>query len=108
MNYLQSNLPQNWAAIDAEMKDEDMLMIDTGDDDDDEIEMDTSGGTGGGPDRSRCTNCGTTKTTAWRRNSDGKLVCNACGLYYRLHKVCSTITCTDYVLSPCRRIAQCR
>lgn len=32
-------------------------------------------------------NCKTTKTTAWRRNTvDNSLVCNACGLYYRLHK----------------------
>ncbi|UMM31362.1 hypothetical protein L5515_012868 [Caenorhabditis briggsae] len=35
---------------------------------------------------SRCSNCSTTKTTAWRRDLAGKLVCNACGLYYRLHR----------------------
>ncbi|KAE9421009.1 hypothetical protein Angca_002194, partial [Angiostrongylus cantonensis] len=35
---------------------------------------------------SRCSNCMTTKTTAWRRDMAGKLVCNACGLYYRLHR----------------------
>uniref|UniRef100_A0A1I7XBK6 GATA-type domain-containing protein n=1 Tax=Heterorhabditis bacteriophora TaxID=37862 RepID=A0A1I7XBK6_HETBA len=35
---------------------------------------------------SRCSNCMTTKTTAWRRDLAGKLVCNACGLYYRLHR----------------------
>uniref|UniRef100_A0A1I7TQ87 GATA-type domain-containing protein n=2 Tax=Caenorhabditis tropicalis TaxID=1561998 RepID=A0A1I7TQ87_9PELO len=35
----------------------------------------------------RCSNCATDKTTAWRRDADGKLVCNPCGLYYRLHKV---------------------
>jgi len=34
-----------------------------------------------------CTNCGTTKTSLWRRNLIGSPVCNACGLYYRLHKV---------------------
>jgi uncharacterized protein YbaR (Trm112 family) len=34
-----------------------------------------------------CANCRTTTTTAWRRNAEGQLVCNACGLYYRLHKV---------------------
>uniref|UniRef100_A0A0K0DAZ0 GATA-type domain-containing protein n=1 Tax=Angiostrongylus cantonensis TaxID=6313 RepID=A0A0K0DAZ0_ANGCA len=36
---------------------------------------------------SRCSNCMTTKTTAWRRDMAGKLVCNACGLYYRLHRL---------------------
>ncbi|GMS96758.1 hypothetical protein PENTCL1PPCAC_18933, partial [Pristionchus entomophagus] len=35
---------------------------------------------------SRCSNCQTTKTTAWRRDLNGRLVCNACGLYYRLHR----------------------
>ncbi|XGW30813.1 hypothetical protein V3C99_009629 [Haemonchus contortus] len=35
---------------------------------------------------SRCSNCMTTKTTAWRRDMAGKLVCNACGLYFRLHR----------------------
>ncbi|KAE9556248.1 hypothetical protein FO519_000587 [Halicephalobus sp. NKZ332] len=38
------------------------------------------------PNIPRCANCYTTKTTAWRRDQEGKLVCNACGLYYRLHK----------------------
>ncbi|KAI6176069.1 GATA-type domain-containing protein [Aphelenchoides bicaudatus] len=35
---------------------------------------------------SQCTNCHTTKTTAWRRDAEGRLVCNACGLYFRLHR----------------------
>lgn len=34
-----------------------------------------------------CTNCGTTTTTIWRRNVKGEMVCNACGLYYKLHGV---------------------
>uniref|UniRef100_G1S1C3 GATA binding protein 5 n=1 Tax=Nomascus leucogenys TaxID=61853 RepID=G1S1C3_NOMLE len=34
-----------------------------------------------------CTNCRTTNTTLWRRNSEGEPVCNACGLYMKLHGV---------------------
>lgn len=34
-----------------------------------------------------CSNCGTTTTTLWRRNNEGEPVCNACGLYYKLHNV---------------------
>ncbi|XP_003738277.1 GATA-binding factor C [Galendromus occidentalis] len=32
-----------------------------------------------------CHNCNTTTTTLWRRNIEGFPVCNACGLYYKLH-----------------------
>lgn len=34
-----------------------------------------------------CANCNTTTTTLWRRNNSGDPVCNACGLYYKLHNV---------------------
>lgn len=34
-----------------------------------------------------CANCQTNSTTLWRRNNDGNPVCNACGLYYKLHNM---------------------
>ncbi|OQV16173.1 Transcription factor GATA-5 [Hypsibius exemplaris] len=34
-----------------------------------------------------CSNCSTQTTTLWRRNNDGEPVCNACGLYFKLHSV---------------------
>lgn len=39
-----------------------------------------------------CNNCNTTTTTLWRRNSQGEPVCNACGLYYKLHNVPRPLT----------------
>lgn len=35
----------------------------------------------------QCSNCRTVTTTLWRRNNDGEPVCNACGLYFKLHGV---------------------
>lgn len=34
-----------------------------------------------------CSNCTTTKTPLWRRDPDGKPLCNACGLFLKLHGV---------------------
>ncbi|KAG2199444.1 hypothetical protein INT47_011556 [Mucor saturninus] len=34
-----------------------------------------------------CTNCSTTTTPLWRRNPEGQPLCNACGLFLKLHGV---------------------
>ena len=33
-----------------------------------------------------CSNCSTTTTSTWRKDSMGSPVCNACGLYFKIHK----------------------
>ncbi|KYN37584.1 Trans-acting T-cell-specific transcription factor GATA-3 [Trachymyrmex septentrionalis] len=43
-----------------------------------------------------CANCKTATTTLWRRNQAGEPVCNACGLYYKLHNVSNT----HYLITP--------
>ncbi|KAI9498257.1 hypothetical protein BDB00DRAFT_801795 [Zychaea mexicana] len=37
--------------------------------------------------KTKCTNCGTTTTPLWRRNPEGQPLCNACGLFLKLHGV---------------------
>ncbi|ODV89905.1 hypothetical protein CANCADRAFT_17130, partial [Tortispora caseinolytica NRRL Y-17796] len=34
-----------------------------------------------------CTNCRTKTTPLWRRNAEGEPLCNACGLFLKLHGV---------------------
>ena len=40
-----------------------------------------------GPASTGCTNCGTKVTPLWRKGLGGALLCNACGLYLKLHHV---------------------
>ncbi|KAG1446588.1 hypothetical protein G6F46_010545 [Rhizopus delemar] len=35
--------------------------------------------------KTQCSNCQTTTTPLWRRNPQGLPLCNACGLFYKLH-----------------------
>ena len=47
-----------------------------------------------------CTNCATTTTTLWRRNTNGEPVCNACGLYHKLHNVSDCLFFLSSLFSP--------
>ncbi|KAI9498605.1 iron transporter biosynthesis regulating transcription factor, partial [Zychaea mexicana] len=40
----------------------------------------------------QCSNCGTRTTPLWRRDLESNIICNACGLYYRLHNAHRPIT----------------
>lgn len=44
-------------------------------------------GEGGGGAPTTCTNCFTQTTPLWRRNPEGQPLCNACGLFLKLHGV---------------------
>ena len=55
-----------------------------------------------GPNPS-CANCRTSKTSLWRRNKDGSPVCNACGLYYKLHGCNRPITMRKDKVQPRKR-----
>ncbi|CAO3696697.1 unnamed protein product [Rhizopus stolonifer] len=35
----------------------------------------------------KCHNCETITTPLWRRDESGNMICNACGLYYKLHNI---------------------
>ncbi|PHH72710.1 hypothetical protein CDD82_5839 [Ophiocordyceps australis] len=46
-----------------------------------------SGQNGDGSQPTTCTNCFTQTTPLWRRNPEGQPLCNACGLFLKLHGV---------------------
>ncbi|KAK1346187.1 hypothetical protein QTO34_000040 [Cnephaeus nilssonii] len=53
----------------------------------------------------QCTNCQTTTTTLWRMNASGDPVCNACGLYYKLHQANRPVTLWNDVVKTRKRKA---
>ncbi|KAI9010681.1 hypothetical protein DFJ74DRAFT_685344 [Hyaloraphidium curvatum] len=40
---------------------------------------------GSGKSGNRCAHCNVAKSPCWRRQANGNMLCNACGLYYRYH-----------------------
>lgn len=45
-----------------------------------------------------CTNCGTQTTPLWRRNAQGDPLCNACGLFLKLHGVVRPLSLKSEVI----------
>jgi len=52
-----------------------------------------------------CANCGTNTTPLWRRDEGGNTICNACGLYYKLHSVHRPVTMKRSVIKRRKRVA---
>ncbi|KAI8055253.1 hypothetical protein BDF22DRAFT_614661, partial [Syncephalis plumigaleata] len=50
-----------------------------------------------------CSNCGTSTTPLWRRDLGGNVICNACGLYYKLHGVHRPMTMRRSVIKRRKR-----
>ncbi|KAJ1995855.1 hypothetical protein GGI25_000269 [Coemansia spiralis] len=50
-----------------------------------------------------CFNCGVDSTPLWRRDIDGNVICNACGLYYKLHNTPRPISMKRTVIKRRRR-----
>ena len=50
-----------------------------------------------------CANCSTKVTPLWRRSENGERICNACGLYYKLHHVSRPFNLSSGVIRKRRR-----
>lgn len=51
-----------------------------------------------------CINCQQTKTPLWRKNHQGEPLCNACGLYYKLHQYHRPVTMRKSTIQRRRRM----
>lgn len=52
----------------------------------------------------QCINCSTTSTPLWRRDDKGNPICNACGLYYKLHGSHRPVTLKRAVIKRRKRV----
>ncbi|KAI4107681.1 MAG: hypothetical protein LQ339_002587 [Xanthoria mediterranea] len=51
-----------------------------------------------------CQNCETTITPLWRRDESGRTICNACGLYHKLHGVHRPVTMKKSIIKRRKRV----
>ncbi|KAJ1859265.1 GATA type transcriptional activator of nitrogen-regulated proteins [Coemansia sp. RSA 1822] len=56
-------------------------------------------------DQTVCFNCHVDTTPLWRRDTLGNVICNACGLYYKLHNIARPISMKRAVIKRRRRRA---
>ncbi|WWC61770.1 uncharacterized protein I303_104355 [Kwoniella dejecticola CBS 10117] len=92
----------------AENEEEDDLNGDgTGNDNDGEGEDESGPGSiiNTGENPTMCTNCQTTNTPLWRRDPEGQPLCNACGLFYKLHGVVRPLSLKTDVIKKRNRAA---